>query len=324
MRPYKFKPILKPTIWGGKRISLFKHALAPVDGIGESWELSGLPGWESRTVGRALKDDPDLGLTLPELIERHKGRLVGERVYAACGSAFPLLVKFIDSHHDLSLQVHPGDELARQRHGQAGKSEMWYIIHADAGSKIYAGLARPITPADFERLAYTPAEGHHSPIMDVVAAHEARAGDVFYLPAGCLHAIGAGCFLCEIQQSSDITYRVYDYDRCDANGHKRELHIEEAKEAIDYAAHAAYPVSYDTTKPVANLVQCPHFSVSRICVDGSATVDLHTDSFVIVVCTSGQMTINGIDVHQGETVLVPACDNILHIGGNATLLTATV
>lgn len=324
MKPYKFKPFLKPTIWGGDNIAAFKHLSTARHDIGESWEISGIAGHESITVERGLKDDVDVGLTLTQLIQKHQGQLLGHRVYSQYGTNFPLLIKFIDSRQDLSVQVHPNDELAQRRHHCPGKTEMWYVINANEGARIYAGLAKPITPEDYERMVC--AEGHegHAPIMDVIASHEAHCGDLFFLPAGRLHAIGAGCFLCEIQQSSDITYRVYDYDRRDANGQKRELHVEQAKEAIDYRVAPAYRQSYDSTQTVATLVDCPWFSVKRIVVQTALEVDLHTDSFVIVVCINGQANINGVDILQGETILVPASENILRIFGNATFLSANV
>ena len=266
----------------------------------------------------------DLGLNLIQLIDKYKGLLVGNRVYKKYGNKFPLLVKFIDSRQDLSVQVHPDDKLAQKRHGCLGKTEMWYVLKADVGSKIYTGLKRSITPEEYEQLATAPAVNGHSPMQDVIAMHEAHQGDLYFLPAGRLHAIGAGNFLVEIQESSDITYRVYDFGRVDAQGKPRELHIEQAKEAIDYQVWPEYRTSYDSTKPNSELIHCPYFTVNRVVVQVAAEVDLHTDSFVVVVCLWGEANINGIRVKQGETLLVPASENILYIFGNATFLTATM
>ena len=324
MKPYKFSPYLKTTIWGGYQIAPFKGIFTAQPNIGESWEVSGVPEHESVAVERGLVDDVDLGLTLTQLIDKYKELLVGRKVYKKYGNKFPLLVKFIDSRQDLSVQVHPDDKLAMQRHGCAGKTEMWYIIKSDVGSKIYAGLAKSITPADYKQLATAEVVNGHSPMQDVIAAHEAHEGDLFFLPAGRLHAIGAGNFLAEIQETSDITYRVYDYGRKDAHGQPRELHIEEAKDAIDYQVWPEYRSSYDSTKPVSQLINCPHFTVHRVVVQVAQQVDFHCDSFIVVVCLWGEANINGVQIRQGETILVPASENILYIFGNATFLTANL
>ena len=324
MKPYKFAPYLRTTIWGGYQIAPFKGIFTAQPNIGESWEISGVPGHESVVVERGIIGDVDLGLNLTQLIDKYKGLLVGERVYRTYGNTFPLLVKFIDSRQDLSVQVHPDDQLAQKRHQCPGKTEMWYVIKADVGAKIYSGLKQSITPDDYERLVKAEPINGHSPMQDVIATHESHQGDLFFLPAGRLHAIGAGNFLTEIQQTSDITYRVYDFGRKDANGVPRELHLEQAKEAIDYQVWPEYRTSYDSTKPNSELIHCPYFIVNRVVVQVAAEINLHSDSFVIVVCLWGEANINGIRVKQGETLLVPASENVLYIFGNATFLTATM
>ena len=324
MKPYKFAPYLRTTIWGGYQIAPFKGIFTAQPNIGESWEISGVPGHESVVVERGIIGDVDLGLNLTQLIDKYKGLLVGERVYRTYGNTFPLLVKFIDSRQDLSVQVHPDDQLAQQRHQCPGKTEMWYVIKADVGAKIYSGLKQSITPDDYERLAKAEPINGHSPMQDVIATHESHQGDLFFLPAGRLHAIGAGNFLTEIQQTSDITYRVYDFGRKDANGVPRELHLEQAKEAIDYQVWPEYRTSYDSTKPNSELIHCPYFIVNRVVVQVAAEINLHSDSFVIVVCLWGEANINGIRVKQGETLLVPASENVLYIFGTATFITATM
>ena len=324
MKPYKFAPYLRTTIWGGYQIAPFKGIFTAQPNIGESWEISGVPGHESVVVERGIIGDVDLGLNLTQLIDKYKGLLVGERVYRTYGNTFPLLVKFIDSRQDLSVQVHPDDQLAQKRHQCPGKTEMWYVIKADVGAIIYSGLKQSITPDDYERLAKAEPINGHSPMQDVIATHESHQGDLFFLPAGRLHAIGAGNFLTEIQQTSDITYRVYDFGRKDANGVPRELHLEQAKEAIDYQVWPEYRTSYDSTKPNSELIHCPYFIVNRVVVQVAAEINLHSDSFVIVVCLWGEANINGIRVKQGETLLVPASENVLYIFGNATFLTATM
>ena len=215
MKPYKFEPYLKTTIWGGYQIAPFKGIFNAQPNVGESWEISGVPGHESVAINRGLVNDVDEGLTLVELIDKYKELLVGKKIYKKFGNQFPLLVKLIDSRQDLSVQVHPDDKLAMERHGCAGKTEMWYIIKSDVGAKIYAGLKKSITPEEYEQLATAEPQNGRSPMQDVIATHEAHEGDLYFLPAGRLHAIGAGNFLAEIQQTSDITYRVYDFGRKD-------------------------------------------------------------------------------------------------------------
>lgn len=323
MKPYKFEPFLKTTLWGGYQIAPFKGIYTAQPNIGESWEISGVPGHESVAIERGLIDDVDVGLTLTELIDKYKGLLIGNKVYKRFGNKFPLLVKFIDSRQDLSVQVHPDDKLAQERHGCAGKTEMWYIIKSDVGAKIYAGLKKQITPTDYENMVGDETEGQN-PMADVLSVHEAHQGDLFFLPAGRLHAIGAGCFLAEIQQTSDITYRVYDFGRKDAHGNPRELHTELAKDAIDYQVWPEYRTSYDSTQPTSQLINCPYFVVHRVVVQVAQQIDFNCDSFVIVVCLWGEANINGVKVRQGETLLVPASENVLYIFGNATFLTAHI
>ena len=325
MKPYKFEPYLKTTLWGGYQIAPFKGIFTAQPNIGESWEISGVPGHESVAIDRGLVDDIDMGLTLTQLIDKYKGLLVGNKVYKHFGNKFPLLVKFIDSRQDLSVQVHPNDELAMERHGCAGKTEMWYVIKSDVGAKIYSGLRKSITPDDYERLVSADNEENgENPMASVIATHEAHDGDLYFLPAGRLHAIGAGNFLAEIQETSDITYRVYDFGRKDAHGKPRELHIQEARDAIDYQVWPEYRSSYDSTKPISQPINCPHFIVHRVVVQVASQVDFKTDSFVVVMCLWGEANINGVHIHQGETILVPACENVLYIFGNASFLTATL
>ena len=192
MKPYKFEPYLKTTIWGGYQIAPFKGIFNAQPNVGESWEISGVPGHESVAINRGLVNDVDEGLTLVELIDKYKELLVGKKIYKKFGNQFPLLVKFIDSRQDLSVQVHPDDKLAMERHGCAGKTEMWYIIKSDVGSKIYSGLKKSITPEEYEQLATAEPQNGRSPMQDVIATHEAHEGDLYFLPAGRLHAIGAG------------------------------------------------------------------------------------------------------------------------------------
>lgn len=323
MKPYKFKPYLKMTLWGGQKIAAYKGIETNLPNIGESWEISGMPGHESVTVERGIPNDPDLGLTLTQLIERHGATLVGKSVYERFGNHFPLLVKFIDSSKDLSLQVHPNDQLAQERHQCFGKSEVWYIIDAEPGAQIYAGLRQPLTPEEYLRLATEEPTSDGTQLMDWVTSTPSQPGDFFYLPAGCLHAIGAGNFLAEIQQASDITYRVHDFGRRDSDGNLRELHVALAKDAINYDSSLCCLQEYDRTQANSELIRCPYFHVHRLAVDGEVLQDVSHDSFVIVLCLRGEATVNGVAVRQGESLLVPACADQLHVTGKGIFLTAT-
>lgn len=309
MQLYRFEPILKPTLWGGCRIASYKGIETDRTDIGESWELSGVRGNES-----VVAEGPCAGLTLTELIERERERLVGHTVYERFGSEFPLLVKFIDAHRDLSIQVHPNDELALRRHGSRGKTEMWYVIDADKGARLYSGFDQPITPDQYE---LSVADGS---IASLLRSHAVHRDDLFFLPAGRVHSIGAGVFVAEIQQTSDITYRIYDFGRLGADGRPRELHTELAREAIDYTVLPDYRTRY-TLRPNTEtpLIDCPCFTTSLYAVDRPITYDCSEfDSFVIVVCIggAGRLSADGGEatpLRAGETLLVPASAQRLSI-----------
>ena len=323
MKPFKFEPYLKETIWGGKQIAEYKGIKACSENIGESWEITGVKGHES-IVAEGGTSCEDKGLTISELIQKYREKLLGEKVYERFGTDFPLLIKFIDSRQDLSVQVHPDDKLAKERHGCQGKTEMWYIINSKPGAKIYAGLNKHITPEDYVRMTDKETIDGHSPLMDVIAAHDSHVGDIFFLPAGRLHSIGTGNLLVEIQQTSDITYRVYDFGRRDANGNTRELHIDLAKDAIDYNVYTDNRSTYDKDAQIAELVKCKYFNVRKLTIDKKASIDFKIQSFVIAICLKGTAEINGTYIRQGETILVPADNNILNITGTVELLTAFV
>lgn len=299
---YKFIPILKSPLWGGEKIAPYKGIATDRTQIGESWELSGVEGDVS-----VVAEGPDAGKTLTELLERDKERLLGKRNYERFGNEFPLLIKFIDARQDLSIQVHPDDRLAWERHRSKGKTEMWYVVAADEGAHLRSGFARQTTPAEYEKSVADDT------ITDLLSDHEVHPGDVFFLPAGRIHSIGAGSFIAEIQQTSNITYRIYDFNRRDANGNLRELHTELAKEAIDYTVAADYRTRYDAVKdrPV-ELVACPYFTTTLYDLTRPCEIDLAaTDSFLVVMCIEGSGTLtddqgNTLPVRQGETVLVPA------------------
>ncbi len=314
--PIRFKPYFKSVIWGGERICKYKDMEQPQDKIGESWEISAVEGQES-----VVSEGPYKGMRLTELIERFGSELLGSKVFDRYDGQFPLLIKLIDANDNLSVQVHPDDALAKERHGSLGKSEMWYIISADEGAKIYSGLNREMTPEEYVRRV------KDGSIEEVLAIHDSRPGDVYFLPAGRVHAIGAGNFLAEIQESSDITYRIYDYGRRDAKGNTRELHTEQAKDAIDYTYYENYK-SAPPTDNVADAViaECEHFTVNRLLLDGEMELHLSKDSFTVLMCLKGDVELDYEDgemsIKTGDTVLVPATMNSVNLKGKGLLLVA--
>ena len=314
LEPLKFVPYLKSVIWGGDRICQFKGIDQPEPNIGESWEISAVPGHESVVSEGVFK-----GRTLNELISQYGSDLLGEKVVKRYGNTFPLLIKFIDARDNLSVQVHPDDELARKRHDSLGKTEMWYIIDADRDAKIYAGLNIAMTP---EQYVSRVASGTFA---ETLACHDSHPGDVFFLPAGRVHAIGAGNLLAEIQESSDVTYRIYDYDRRDAQGNTRELHTELAKDAIDYTVRDDYKSPRpDDTSTDCELVRCEHFTTRRVLVDGTCDLDLTPDSFSVIMCVDGSIVMEyeqgSLNLDRGNTALIPAVIKQMKLRGKATLL----
>ena len=322
MTPLKFEPILKTIVWGGEKIAPYKGIETDQKHIGESWELSGVAGNES-----VVAEGPFKGKTIAELVKEYKGELVGEHVYANTGDEFPLLIKFIDALTDLSIQVHPNDELAAKRHnGSKGKTEMWYVVAADKGAHLLAGLTKKITPEEY---AAKVADGT---ITDVLARYDVHPGDVFFLPAGRIHAICGGCFIAEIQQTSNITYRIYDYGRLGLDGKPREVHTELAKDAIDYTVYPDYRTHYNPEKDEEQeVVSCPYFTTSIYDLTLPFAKDLSgIDSFMVVMCLEGEgtMEVDGeeVSIHQGETVLIPAAaDDLCFVpDGSMKVLTSYI
>ncbi|MFW9600558.1 MAG: type I phosphomannose isomerase catalytic subunit [Bacteroides graminisolvens] len=302
MYPLKFEPILKQTLWGGDKIISFKQLNDTRTEVGESWEISAVEGSES-----IVAEGPDKGMTLTEVLSKYREELLGEANYARFGVKFPLLVKFIDARQDLSIQVHPSDELAKKRHNSMGKTEMWYVIGADKGAKLRSGFSEQITPKEYKDRVY------NNTITEVLQEYDIQSGDVFFLPAGRVHSIGAGAFIAEIQQTSDVTYRIYDFDRKDAKGNARELHTDLAREAINFEVLDDYRTQYDVVEnePI-ELVACPYFTTSLYDMTEEITCDYsELDSFVIFVCVEGSCTLydnekNEVSFKAGETVLMPA------------------
>lgn len=305
--PLQFVPYFKLVIWGGNKILSFKGLQLSQTNIGESWEISSVPDFVS-----VVADGPYKGKTITELIDMFGAELIGEENYKKYGNKFPLLVKFIDAADNLSVQVHPGDELAKQRHNSSGKNEMWTVVDAARDSKIYAGLKAPITSDDYEQLV------SDNKIIDAVAEYNALPGDVFYIPAGQIHALGAGSLVVEIQQTSDVTYRIYDYLRRDKDGNLRELHTELARQAIDFDSTTSCKV-----QPHGSLlIECPHFIVHRISEGGDIP---HTrDSFTIVMSLNATACISypggELQLPQGHTCLFPATMKKLRVAPGSTII----
>ena len=316
LAPLRFTPYLKSVIWGGNKLCSLKGMTQTTDKIGESWELSAVPGHLSIVESGVYS-----GMTIKDLIDRFGAQLLGSRVYERYEGKFPLLVKLIDAHENLSVQVHPNDELAGRKHNSLGKTEMWYILASDKDAKIYAGLNRTITLDEYERKVTD------GTFTDVLATHSSLPGDVFFLPAGRVHAIGAGNLLAEIQQSSDVTYRIFDYNRRDTTGNTRELHTELAKEAIDFTVHEDYKAVTPSNEIFhAELVTCKHFRVGREIIKGEAELNFSPESFTIIMCIDGGATIeygNGeIGISTVQTVLLPAVLSKVRFRGTATILVA--
>lgn len=300
--PMKFDPILKTIIWGGSEICKFKNISPAQDSIGESWEISGVEGNVSVVSDGELK-----GKKLDEILAEYKAELLGEKNYARFGDTFPLLIKFIDARDNLSIQVHPDDELAKKRHNSFGKTEMWYVINATDDACLYSGFKKQLDPQKYVQSI------EDNTFMDYLDKQSVKPGDVFFLPAGRVHAIGAGTFIAEIQQTSNITYRIYDYKRTDAKGNERELHTELAKDAIDYKVYDSYRTDYTPQKDEAVLLESNnYFTTNLLDLDKPLARDYSSvDSFIIFICMEGSATISDdkgykLDLKQGESVLLPA------------------
>lgn len=316
--PLKFKTILKSIIWGGDEICKFKNITPLQKGIGESWEISSVKGNVSVVANGELENR-----SLDEIIAEYKEQLVGKKNFETFGTTFPLLIKFIDARENLSIQVHPDDELAKARHNSFGKTEMWYVINAAPGAFLYSGFEKQMTPESYVKSI------EDNTFVESLSKHDIKKGDVFFLPAGRVHAIGAGTFIAEIQQTSDITYRIYDYNRKDAYGNGRELHTELAKDAIDYKLYDNYKSSYSRKENQAvELESCRYFTTNLLELTKDITRDYsENDSFIAYICMGGACNIrdnkgNDLSVKQGETILIPADTKSVSISpeGNVLLL----
>lgn len=301
--PIKFKPILKERIWGGNKLKTVLFKKGTCTNCGESWEISAVQDDISIVENGFLK-----GNNLQDLIEIYMGDLVGDKVYDTFGIEFPLLIKFIDTMDDLSIQVHPNDQLARERHNSYGKTEMWYIMEAETDASLVSGFNKDISRDEY--LVHL----NNSTLYDILNKEHVRKGDTFFIPAGRVHAIGPGLLLAEIQQTSDVTYRIYDWDRVDSKGAKRELHTELALDAIDYTFTPHSKTNYkDRLNEHVTLVDCPYFTTRKITFNKNLERDyIDLDSFVIYICCKGEFELRyneseSLMLYYGETVLLPAC-----------------
>lgn len=300
--PLKFTPINKDKIWGGNKIKTeLNKDFGDLPNCGESWEISGVEGNISVVSNGYLA-----GNTVEELIEVYMGDLVGDEVFEAFGMEFPLLIKFIDANDDLSIQVHPDDKLSKKRHNAFGKTEMWYVLQADPGSKLQSGFNQQVDQEVYlEKL-------ENNELTDILNFEEVSAGDVYFIPAGRVHAIGKGILLAEIQQTSDVTYRIYDYDRRDDHGNPRELHTDLALDAIDFTLFPEYKSQYEAKlNESVELVRCKYFTTNVLEINKVVEKDYNQlDSFVIYICLEGELQIeteSGSEtIQKGETILIPA------------------
>jgi mannose-6-phosphate isomerase len=300
--PLKFKPIIKDKIWGGTRLKSVLNKKTKSDKAGESWEISGYPGSVSMVKNGFLS-----GNSLEELIEVYMGDLVGDSVFEKFGTLFPILIKFIDANDVLSIQVHPDDKLAMEQFGSFGKTEMWYVIQAGADSETIVGFKKAVTKEEY--LTHLK----NKTILTILNKEKTAAGDVFFIPPGRVHAIDKGILLAEIQQTSDATLRIYDFDRLDDKGQPRELHTEKALEAIDFKVQPEYKTNYSKVPDQPNmLATCQYFTTNYFNLTNTVEREYHEiDSFVIYMCIKGKITINyntndKEQVNSGETVLLPA------------------
>mgnify|MGYP005818785651 FL=1 len=313
--PIKFQPILKDKIWGGKKLKAILNKDSNLPNVGESWEISDVEGDTSIVSNGNLE-----GQSLKHLLSTYKAGLIGEKNYKHFGNKFPLLIKFIDAKEDLSIQLHPNDELAAKRHNSFGKTEMWYVMQADKDSNLIVGFNQKVTPELYLKHL------EDKTLTKILNFDKVKEGDTYFIEVGRVHAIGAGVLLAEIQQTSDITYRVYDWDRVDDKGNERELHNDLALDAIGFDMEDDFRVVYDKEMNQSNqMVSCPYFTTSYLKVDSKLKKENTNDSFIIYMCVDGEAEISTQShtetIVKGETILLPAAIKTYEITSkNATLL----
>ena len=311
--PLVFTPILQDRIWGGTKLRTDLGKDIPTETTGESWELSAVEGNVSIVKNGGLAGTP-----LTDLLEQFPDDILGTAVHAKFGKQFPLLFKFLDAREDLSIQVHPNDALAKERHNSFGKTEMWYVMQADEGSRIIVGFKEKSSPEEYlDKLK-------NKNLIDILNEQPVKKGDVYFLETGTIHAIGAGIVIAEIQQTSDITYRIYDWDRVDANGNGRQLHVEEALEAMNYNPTDTKKEYTKNINESNVTVDCPYFTTNYFPLQGSADITKDGNSFTVYICTEGEYSIDAegetYSFKKGDTVLIPAALKAFTLNGRATLL----
>ncbi len=318
--PLKFNPILKERLWGGTKLGDIFGKPIENDITGESWEISTVKGDISVVSNGELS-----GKSLQDLIDTNAEEVLGKSVVSRFGKEFPILIKFIDAKQDLSIQLHPNDELAKKRHNSFGKTEMWYIMDADEGADLIVGFNKDVTKEEYQKSI------ENDKLLDLLNYEKVKEGDTFFINTGKIHAIGAGVVLAEIQQTSDVTYRVFDFNRKDKDGNLRELHTEMALDAMDYTKKDDFKVAYDTTTDTVNeMVDCPYFKTNYINLTKNLKQDISSrDSFTIYMCVSGEAIVANefgeATVKKGETVLVSANSKSIELKSKrATLLEVTI
>jgi len=311
--PLQFEPILKERIWGGEKLKTVLNKSIESTTTGESWELSTVEGDVSIVANGELK-----GKSLLEVIDEAPNEILGTAVYQKFGKQFPLLFKYLDAREDLSIQVHPNDALAKERHNSFGKTEMWYIMQADDDARIIVGFKEKSNANEYiENLK-------NKSLLSILDDVKVKSGDVFFLETGTVHAIGAGLVVAEIQQTSDITYRIYDFDRVDANGNGRELHIDLALDAINYDKVDTYKQYNKEVNQSNEVVDCPYFTTNFVPLEGEVSIEKSAESFTVYMCVEGsfELVYNGekYNYKKGDTVLIPAAIKAYVLNGKASIL----
>ena len=315
--PLIFQPIFKERIWGGTKLKEYLNKSFEGDQVGESWELSTVTNDVS-----VVANGEFVGLNLNELIEKYPTEILGGKSIEKFGLEFPLLFKFLDAKEDLSIQVHPNDELAKQRHNSFGKTEMWYVMQADESARLVVGFKHKTNKKDY----LTHLED--KTLVKILNETPVKKGDTFFLETGTVHAIGAGVLIAEIQQTSDITYRLYDWDRVDANGKGRELHNDLAVEAINYEETTTKVHYNNIPNESVNLVECPFFTTNILEVVGTYDWKKKKESFTVLMCTEGSFVLvtsnSKSEFKKGDTILIPAILEEFQIIGETSLLEITI
>ncbi|PIF60557.1 type I phosphomannose isomerase catalytic subunit [Flavobacterium sp. 11] len=311
--PLQFEPILKERIWGGEKLKTLLNKPITSTITGESWELSTVEGDISVVANGEWK-----GKSLTDIINDSPDEILGTEVHARFGKQFPLLFKYLDAREDLSIQVHPNDELAKKRHNSFGKTEMWYIMQADDDARIIVGFKEKSNASEYlENL-------ENKTLLSILDDVKVKSGDVFFLETGTVHAIGAGLVVAEIQQTSDITYRLYDFDRVDANGNTRELHVDLALDAINYNKVETKKEYTKNINDSNEIVDCPYFTTNFIPLDGEISVSKSGKTFTVFMCTEGTFELeynnSKLQYKKGDTVLIPAALNAFILNGKASIL----